>query len=193
MVGLFATLFVDFLDPANKIDRRQLMSSIKLLLLVLSLIILISCGFPISDDRAYESGNKEHMARLMKLLDQRRIPYEYTDGVIRYKSSVKDEIEKANKAFDSITPVQFIDPDIRAYFHSILDTEYIEYLELDRDGGTWTAWWPESEEREVKILDQVVEYEISLKAEEASDCESEFSEAPSNQSFNLDALIKRTF
>lgn len=193
MVGLFATLFVDFLDPANKIDRRQLMSSIKLLLLVLSLIILISCGFPISDDRAYESGNKEHMARLMKLLDQRRIPYEYTDGVIRYKSSVKDEIEKANKAFDSITPVQFIDPDIRAYFHSILDTEYIEYLELDRDGGTWTAWWPESEERKVKILDQVVEYEISLKAEEASDCESEFSEAPSNQSFNLDALIKRTF
>ena len=169
------------------------MNSIKLLFVVSSLIILISCGFSIGDERTFESEDKEHMVRLMKLLDRRRIPYEYTDGVIRYKSSVKDEIEKADKAFDSITPVQFVDPDIREYFHSILDTEYIEYLELDRDGGTWTAWWPESEERKVRILDQVVEYEISLKTEEASDCESEFSEAPSNQSFNLDALIKRTF
>ena len=82
------------------------MNSIKLLFVVSSLIILISCGFSIGDERTFESEDKEHMVRLMKLLDRRRIPYEYTDGVIRYKSSVKDEIEKADKAFDSITPVQ---------------------------------------------------------------------------------------
>jgi len=167
------------------------MKSIKLLFVVILLIILVSCGYTIDDERTFESNDKEYMARLMKLLDQRRIPYEYTDGMIRYKSSEKEEFEKADRALDSITPVQFVDPDVRTYFHNILDTEYIEYLELDRDGGTWTAWWPESEERKVKILDQVVEYEISLRVEEASDCEDEFSEAPSNQLFNLDALTTR--
>jgi hypothetical protein len=167
------------------------MKSFNLLFVVISLIILVSCGFSIGDERTFESEDKEHMARLMKLLDQRRIPYEYTDGMIRYKSSVKEEFEKADRAFDSITPVQFVDSDVRTYFHNILDTEYIEYLELDRDAGTWTAWWPESEERKVKILDQVVEYKIALREEEVSDCDNEFSEAPDNQLFNLDALTKR--
>ena len=45
----------------------------------------------------------------------------------------------------------------------------------------------------MKILDQVVEYEIALKQEEASDCEDEFSVGPTNQLFDLDALTKRAF
>ena len=169
------------------------MKSIRRLFIILSLIMLVSCGSSNGDGGTFESKDKEHMERLMKLLDQRRIPYEYTDGIIRYKSSVKEEFEKAERAFDSTTSVQFVDSEVRRYFHNILDTEGIEYLELDRDGGTWTAWWPESEERKLKILDQVVEYEISLREQEASDCENEFSEAPSNQLFNLDALTTRAF
>ena len=168
------------------------MKSIKLLFVVNSLIILVSCGFSIGGERTYKSEDIEYMERLIKLLAQRRIPYEYTDGMIRYKSSVKKEFEKADKAFDSITPVQFIDSDVRTYFHSILNSELIEYLELDRDSGTWTAWWPGSIERKVKILDQVDEYKIALREEEISDCEDEFSEAPSKNLFNLDALTTRT-
>ena len=167
------------------------MKSIKLLFIVILSIILVSYGFTIGDERTYESKDKEHMARLMKLLEQRRIPYEYTDGMIRYKSSVKEEFEKADRAFDSTTPVQFVDYEVRTYFHNILDTEEIEYLELDRDGGTWTAWWPETEERKVQIFEQVVEYKISLAEEEASDCEDESSDTPSNKLFNLDALTTR--
>jgi len=173
--------------------RRRLMKSIKLLLIIVLPILLVSCGFSIDDERTFKSSDQEHMERLMKLLDQRRVPYEYTDGMIRYKSSVKEEFEKAESAFDSTTAVQFIDFEVNSYFHNILDTEGIEYLELDRDGGTWTVWWPESEDRKMKILHQVVEYHFSLMQEEASDCENESSEAPSNQSLTQDALNTRAF
>jgi len=164
--------------------RRRLMKSIKLLLIIVLPILLVSCGFSIDDERTFKSSDQEHMERLMKLLDQRRVPYEYTDGMIRYKSSVKEEFEKAESAFDSTTAVQFIDFEVNSYFHNILDTEGIEYLELDRDGGTWTVWWPESEDRKIKILHQIVEYKFSLLQKEASDCENESSEAPSNHSLN---------
>jgi len=173
--------------------RRRLMKSIKLLLIIVLPILLVSCGFSIDDERTFKSSDQEHMERLMKLLDQRRVPYEYTDGMIRYKSSVKEEFEKAESAFDSTTAVQFIDFEVNSYFHNILDTEGIEYLELDRDGGTWTVWWPESEDRKMKILHQVVEYHFSLMQEEASDCENESSETPSNQSLTQDALNTRAF
>jgi len=173
--------------------RRRLMKSIKLLLIIVLPILLVSCGFSIDDERTFKSSDQEHMERLMKLLDQRRVPYEYTDGMIRYKSSVKEEFEKAESAFDSTTAIQFIDFEVNSYFHNILDTEGIEYLELDRDGGTWTVWWPESEDRKMKILHQVVEYHFSLMQEEASDCENESSEAPSNQSLTQDALNTRAF
>ena len=169
------------------------MKSIKLLLIIVIPILLLSCGFSIGDERIFKSSDQEHMERLMKLLDQRGVPYEYTDGMIRYKSSVKEEFEKAERAFDSTTPVQFVDSEVRRYFHNILDTEGIEYLELDRDGGTWTVWWPESEDRKIKILQNVVEYNFTLLQEEASDCENESSEAPSNQSLNQDALNTRAF
>jgi len=173
--------------------RRRLMKSIKLLLIIVLPILLVSCGFSIDDERTFKSSDQEHMERLMKLLDQRRVPYEYTDGMIRYKSSVKEEFEKAESAFDSTTAVQFIDFEVNSYFHNILDTEGIEYLELDRDGGTWTVWWPESEDRKIKILHQIVEYKFSLLQKEASDCENESSEAPSNQSLTQDALNTRAF
>lgn len=168
------------------------MKSIKLLFAGIALITLVSCGFQTDDERTFESSDQEQMTRLMKLLDQRSIPYEFRDGVIRYKSSFQEEFEKTASALDSITPVQFVDTDVRAYFHNILDTEYIEYLELDRDGGTWTAWWPKSEERKMKILDQVAEYEISLKTEEDSDCEDgdEISEVPSDQLLNMDSIMR---
>jgi len=129
----------------------------------------------------------------MKLLDQRGVPYEYTEGMIRYKSSVKEEFEKAERAFDSITSVQFVDSEVRRYFHNLLDTEGIEYLELDRDGGTWTVWWPESEDRKIKILHQVVEFKFSLLQKETSDCENESSEAPSSHSINQDVLNTHAF
>ena len=169
------------------------MKSIKLLLIIVIPILLLSCGFSIGDERTFKSSDQEHMERLMKLLDQRGVPYEYTDGMIRYKSSVKEEFEKAERAFDSTTPVQFVDSEVRRYFHNILDTEGIEYLELDRNGGTWTVWWPESEDRKIKILHQVVEYKFSLMQKEASDCENESSEAPSNQLLNQDTLNTRAF
>ena len=179
--------------PLTQSVRRRLMKSIKLLLIIVLPILLVSCGFSIDDERTFKSSDQEHMERLMKLLDQRRVPYEYTDGMIRYKSSVKEEFEKAESAFDSTTAVQFIDFEVNSYFHNILDTEGIEYLELNRDGGTWTVWWPDSEDRKMKILHQVVEYHFSLMQEEASDCENESSEAPSNQSLTQDALNTRAF
>jgi hypothetical protein len=117
----------------------------------------------------------------MKLLDQRGVPYEYTNGAIRYKSSVRGEFENAERAFDSTTSVQFVDIEVRRYFHHILDTKGIEYLELDRDGGTWTMWWPASENARMDILDQVVEYKFDLAREEASDCEDEPSRTPSTE------------
>ena len=169
------------------------MKSITSLLLIVAPILLISCGFSISDERTFKSSDQEHMDRLMKLLDQRGVQYEYTDGMIRYKSSVKEEFEKAERAFDSTTSVQFVDSEVRRYFHNILDTEGIEYLELDRDGGTWTVWWAESEDHKMKILNQVVEYKFSIMQREASDCENESSEAPSNQSLNHDKLNTRAF
>ena len=169
------------------------MKSIKLLLIIVLPILLVSCGFSIGGERIFKSPDQEHMERLMKLLDQRGVPYKYSDGMIRYKSSVKEEFEKAERAFDSITTVQFVDSEVRRYFHNILDTEGIEYLELDRDGGTWTVWWPESEDRKIKILQNVVEYNFTLLQEEASDCENESSEAPSNQSLNLDTPNRHAF
>jgi len=161
------------------------MKNIKLLFVALSLIILVSCGFSIGGERTYKSEDIEYMERLIKLLAQRRIPYEYTDGMIRYQSSVKDEFEEADRAIKSTTPVQFVDLDVRTYFHNILDAEQIEYLELDHDGGTWTAWWPESEERKVKIFEQVIDYKISLSEKEASDCEDESSDTPSSRLLKL--------
>lgn len=173
--------------------RSRLMKGIKLLMLIVLPITLVSCGFTISDERSFKNSDQEHMDRLMKLLDQRGVPYDYSDGMIRYKSSVKEEFEKAERAFDSTTSVQFVDSEVRRYFHNLLDTEGIEYLELDRDGGTWTVWWPESEDRKIKILHQVVEYKFSLMQKEASDCENESSEAPSSHSINQDALNTRAF
>ena len=169
------------------------MKSIKFLLLIVLPILLVSCGFSISDERTFKTSDQEHMDRLMKLLDQRGVPYEYTEGMIRYKSSVKEEFEKAERAFDSITSVQFVDSEVRRYFHNLLDTEGIEYLELDRDGGTWTVWWPESEDRKIKILHQVVEFKFSLLQKETSDCENESSEAPSSHSINQDVLNTHAF
>lgn len=169
------------------------MKSIKLLLIGILPILLVACGFAIGDKHTFKTSDQEHMERLIKLLDQRGVPYEYTDGMIRYKSSVKEEFEKAERAFDSTTSVQFVESEVRRYFHNILDTAGIEYIELDRDGGTWTVWWPESEDYKMMIHHQVVEYEFSLMLEEASDCENESSEAPSNQSLNQDAPNTRAF
>ena len=82
---------------------------------------------------------------------------------------------------------------MRKYFHNILNTEGIEHIEPDRDGGSWTMWWPESEDREMNILNQVLEYKITLQLEEDSDCETDSSDSPAKSSFVQDALNKRAF
>ena len=193
MLAWVADKDLAYARPLTHNVRRQVMKSIKLLLIILLPILLASCGFSNDEERTFKSSDQKHMERLMKLLDQRRVPYEYTDGIIRYKNSAKEEFERAESAFDSTTTVQFVDTDVNWYFHNILDTEGIEYLELDRDGGTWTVWWPESEDRKTKILQQVVEYQFSLLQGEASDCENESSDAPSTQSLTHDALNTRAF
>jgi len=163
-------------------------------IIVLPLLsVLVSCGFSIDDERAYQSSDQEHMERLMKLLSQRGIPFEFIDGMIRYKRSVKAEFDEAQRAFDSTTSVQYVDPEVREYFHTILNTEGIEYIEPDRDSGSWTMWWPGSEDRKMNILNQVVEYKITLQLEDDSDCETDSSGALSKPSFIQDALNKRAF
>ena len=133
------------------------------------------------------------MERLRKLLNQRGIPFEYIKGTIRYKRSVKAEFDKAQRAFGSAMSAQFVDPDVRKYFHNILNTEVIEHIEPDHDSGSWTMWWPESEDREMNILNQVLEYKITLQLEEDSDCETDSSDSPAKSSFVQDALNKRAF
>ena len=157
------------------------------------LLALVSCGFPMDDERAYQNSDQEHMALLMKLLNQRGIPFESIDGMIRYKRSVKAEFDKAQRAFDSVTSAQFVDPDVREYFHTILNTKGIEYIEPDRDGGSWTMWWPGSEDSKMNILNQVVEYKITLQMEEDSDCEADSSDALAKPSFVQDVLNKGAF
>lgn len=158
------------------------MKLVKGLFLFSTLIFLASCGSSTDSERSFKSDDKEHISYLLKLLERRQIPFEYKDGVIRYKNIVQEEFENANKALTSVTPTQFIDSDVRSYFHSILDTEYVEYIELDRDAGTWTAWWPQSEERKTKILDQVEEFRITLNFEKDTDCEDEPSMSPAENS-----------
>lgn len=171
-------------------DRYRFVSAIIVLPL---LSVLVSCGFSMNDERAYQSTDQEHMKHLTKLLNQRGIPFESIDGMIRYKRSEKVEFDKAQSAFDSVTSVQFVDPDVRAYFHTILNTEGIEYIEPDRDGGSWTMWWPESEDHKMNILNQVVEYKITLQLEEDSDCETDSSDAVAKPSFIQDALNTGSF
>ena len=159
-------------------------------IIVLPLLsVLVSCGFSVDDERAYQSADQEHMQSLMKLLNQRGIPFESIDGMIRYKRSVKAEFDKAQRAFGSATSVQFVDPDVREYFHNILNTEGIEYIEpdRDRDGGGWTMWWPGSEDRKMNILNQAVEYKITLQMEEDSDCETGSSNELAKPFFIVDA------
>lgn len=175
--------------------RKPTMRNIRrLVIIVLPILGLVSCGFSMDDEHTYKNPDQEHhIENLMKLLDQRDIPYKYTNGIIRYKRNVKEEFENAERAFDSATSVQFLKSEVREHFHNILSTEGLEYLELDRDFGSWTMWWPESEELKMTILNEVVEYKITLLEEEASDCESDSSEAPANPSFMQDTLKMPAF
>ena len=157
------------------------------------LSVLVSCGFSMDDESAYQNADQEHMEYLMKLLNQRGIPFESIDGKIRYKRSVKAEFDNAQRAFGSATSVQFVDPDLSEYFHNILNVEGIEYIQPDRDGGSWTMWWPGSEGQKMIILNQVVEYRITLQMEEDSDCEADSSGAQAKPLFIQDALNKRAF
>ena len=171
-------------------DRFRLVPVIIVLPL---LSVLVSCGFSMDDERAYQSADQEHMEHLKKLLNQRGIPYTFIDGTIRYKRSEKAEFDKAQSAFNLATSNQFIDPEVRTYFHAILNTEGIEYIEPDRDGGSWTMWWPGSEDSKMNILNQVVEYKITLQLEEDADCETDSSDAPAKPSFVQDVLNKGAF
>ena len=173
--------------------RKQTMRNIRhLVIMVLPLSGLVACGISKDDEFIYKNSNQEqHIEHFIKLLDQRGIPYKYTNGIIRYKRNVKEEFENAERALDSATSVQFVKSEVREHFHNILSTKGLEYLELDRDYGSWTMWWPESEEIKMIILNQVTEYKITLQQEEASDCASDSSEAPANPSFIQDALNRR--
>ena len=150
--------------------------------------VLVSCGFSTDDENIYQSSDQVRMEHLMEFLTHRGIPFESSDGLIRYNSNVKAEFKTALREYDSVTTVQFIDPDVRSYFHSILFGEGIEYIEPDRDGGSWTLWWPGSEERRLNILDRVIEYQTKLRLELESDCETSSSDTFSKPSFIQDLL-----
>jgi len=157
------------------------------------LLVLVSCGFSMDDEHAYQSADQERMEHLIKLLNQRGIPYEYIDGTIRYKRTVKSEFDNAQRAFDLATSIQFFDTDVRKHFHNILNTNGIEYIEPDRDGGSWTVWWPGSEDHKMNILNEVAEYKITLQLETDSDCETDSSGSHAKPSFVQDALIRGVF
>lgn len=153
------------------------------------LLVLVSCGLSTSDDLTFKSTDQERLGLLLKILDDRNIPYEQSGGTVQYKREVKVEFEKAEKALASAASVQYVDPDLRNFFHALLLTEGIEFLELDREGGSWTLWWADSKDREMEILNRVVEYQIERRMEEDLDCESGSDEDPMKPSFIQDALI----
>lgn len=152
------------------------------------LLVLVSFGLSANDDLVYKNTDKEHLELLMKILDARNVPYKHSDGVIRYNRGVKDEIEKAGKALASAASVQYVDPDLREYFHALLFVEGIEFIGLDRDGGSWTLWWAGTKDREMDILNQVVEYKIKRQMEEDLDCESGSSDNPGKPTLIKDVL-----
>lgn len=152
------------------------------------LFVLASCGGSVNGDLTLKSADQEHLGLLMALLDNRNITYEISEGMIRYKREVKSEIEKAEKALATAASVQYIDPDLREHFHSILYLENIEFLPLDSDSGSWTLWWAGSKDREMDILNQVMEYKITRQMEEDLDCESGSGEDPMNPSFIEDVF-----
>lgn len=161
-----------------------------LIFLLPILFLLCSCDFYAGNERVYQSSDQDRMENLVKLLNLRGIPYVYADGMIRYQRNVEEDFKKAESAFDSVTSVQFIDPEVRGYFHTLLATEGVEFIEPDRDGSTWTLWWAGSEDKRNSILDQVAEYKHSLLEEEASDCETDSNEASTEPSFIQGALDK---
>ena len=81
--------------------------------------VLVSCGFSTDDENTYQSSDQVRMEHLMEFLAHRGIPFESNDGLIRYNSNVKAEFKTALREYDSVTTVQFIDLDVRKYFHSI--------------------------------------------------------------------------
>ena len=166
------------------------MKSIKLLLVVLlpSLPTLVSCGLSTDENHTYQNLDPLHMEQLMILLNQKNIPYESIDGLIRYSNNARTEFEKALKVFDSATTVEFIDNDIKDHFHMLLYNEGIEFIDSDREYGGWTLWWPGSDERKKNILGQLAEHKKMLQIEEALDCESGSNEAHAKPSLIKDII-----
>ncbi|WP_455198302.1 hypothetical protein [Kaarinaea lacus] len=149
---------------------------------------LATNGVSALDNLTIKSSDPEHLDLLMTLLDNRNIPYEYSEGRISYRDDVKDEVEKAEKSLATAASVQYIDTDLREHFHSILYMEDIEFLALDRDGGSWTLWWAGSKDREMEILNQVTEYKITRQLEEDADCETGPGRDPLKHLLIQDAL-----
>lgn len=151
------------------------------------LLLLVSCGLSAGDDLTLQSADQEHLDLLMKLLESRNIPYEVGEGSVRYNREVKDQIHEVEQALKTAVSTQYVDSDLREHFHSILYLDNIEFVALDRDGGSWTLWWAGSKDREMEILNQVTEYKITRQLEEDADCESG-SERPMKPSFIQDVL-----
>lgn len=138
------------------------MSLINLSLAVILTGLLTGCSIE-SGEQGIKSTDKEYMENLMRLMDKRNINYKYSDGYIRFDSSVKPEIEKIEELLSSTQSVQYKNEEVRKYFRKILDKEKIEYIPLSKEGGTWTMWWPENEKQENQILLNVVNYAFDNK------------------------------
>ena len=167
-----------------KYPRLQLVS------FLLLAYLLAGPGLSADDTLHVNSSDQEHLGLLMMLLDNRNIPYEYSEGRLRYSREVRDEIQKAEKSLATAASVQYVDSDIRAHFHSILYLSDIEFLALDREGddGSWTLWWPVSKDNEMDVLNQVTEYKINRQLEADADCETGPGKNPLQHLLIQDAL-----
>lgn len=163
------------------------MPTLKQAIFIFSVFIAVGCDIRTSDERGYRSSDNQHMVNLTKLLDKRGVKYTFDGGEIRYDKSVEIEFNEAQKMVISGPSIKFERQEVREYFWALLDKEGVEFIPLDRDGGTWTKFWPDSEEQQMNLQLKTVEYEFSLKntcVEEDTQNNSKLT--PPNKSLNTD-------
>jgi len=103
------------------------------------------------------------MENFMALLNKRNIPYQYSEGYIRYKKNVRPQVEEIEGLLSHTQSIQFKNEKVRKYFRDLLDEEGVEYLALEKENGSWTMWWPHSDEQERALSLKTVEYAFEHK------------------------------
>ncbi len=157
------------------------------LVLILSSLI-IGCNISVSDERGFKTSNTEYMNNLMLLLDKRGIQYQYSGGYIRYKKKDEAEFKDAQERLYSVKGAKFEEEEVRNYYRNLLDEESIDYIIPQKDNGTWTLWWPDSENQQREIELKTVEYAFSLRRTTGNDdCNNRSRDMPSNKSLQSTA------